>query len=211
MSIRTEVLGALLKAPSGLTIADIVDNLVGYNFGQIYDAIKHAEKECYVQKGEYIDEGLLWEITPHGQAFIKKELPRRGNPKKPRPSSKVIAPPLTKVEQELADHFDRVFDSIEPEPAPHIPIAYKTAEEINTFQNGTVVDVGQHYRYEYKGIKIDPFRIAQIYNIQDFALQTALKKILCAGNRGFKDLRQDLLDVRCAIDRKLEMMMEDAV
>jgi hypothetical protein len=87
-----------------------------------------------------------------------------------------------------------------------------TDQQIKRFKNGLrgdQQDAGGHYRYQYKGINLDPFRIAQIYGVTDFALQTALKKILCAGKRGHKNLRQDLLDVRCAIDRKLEMIIED--
>ncbi|MGZ4975753.1 MAG: hypothetical protein ACXV8O_01275 [Methylobacter sp.] len=46
------------------------------------------------------------------------------------------------------------------------------------------VDPGAHYRYTYKGIKLDPFRIGQIYGITSLAMFTILKKCLCAGNRG---------------------------
>lgn len=48
-------------------------------------------------------------------------------------------------------------------------------------------DAGNHYRFSYKGINLDPFRIAKIYNMQSFALMTVLKKILCAGGRGHKE------------------------
>lgn len=70
-------------------------------------------------------------------------------------------------------------------------------------------DPGAHYRYTYKGIKLDPFRIAQIYGVTDFAQLTILKKVLCAGNRGAKDKRQDLLDIISAAQRAIEIMDED--
>jgi hypothetical protein len=70
-------------------------------------------------------------------------------------------------------------------------------------------DPGQHYRYEYKGIKLDPARIAKIYGMTSGMMFTVLKKCLCAGNRGHKDYRQDLLDMRNAIDREIEMIDED--
>jgi hypothetical protein len=70
-------------------------------------------------------------------------------------------------------------------------------------------DAGAHYRYQYKGINIDPFRIAQAYNMTDFAMMTILKKCLCAGNRGHKDFKQDLRDIICAAQRKLQMLEED--
>ncbi len=70
-------------------------------------------------------------------------------------------------------------------------------------------DPGKHYRYIYKGIKLDPFRICQIYEVYDFALQTIIKKALKAGERGHKDMRQDLRDIINSAQRKLEMMNED--
>lgn len=72
-------------------------------------------------------------------------------------------------------------------------------------------DPGAHYRYEYKGIKLDPGRIAQIYEITHPMQFTALKKILKAGERGHKDLKQDLADIKGACDRWLEMIEEDSV
>ena len=83
-------------------------------------------------------------------------------------------------------------------------------------------DAGKHYRFEYKvnitlenladnyvTIKLDPFRIAKIYGMEDFAMQTILKKVLCAGNRGNKSFEQDLLDIVSAAQRRLEILNED--
>jgi hypothetical protein len=71
------------------------------------------------------------------------------------------------------------------------------------------IDTGTHYRFMYKGIKLDPFRIAKIYEINDFALQTILKKCLCAGERGHKDKRRDLEDIITAAKRAIEIIDED--
>lgn len=67
-----------------------------------------------------------------------------------------------------------------------------------------------YYNKVYKGIKLDPYRIAEIYGITDHAMFQALKKLLAAGQRGDKDFRQDLLEARNAIERKIEMIGEDA-
>ena len=69
-------------------------------------------------------------------------------------------------------------------------------------------DRGKHYRFEYKGIKLDPFRIACIYNLDGVGL-TILKKNLVTGNRGHKDKKQDYLDIICAAQRGIEMLEED--
>jgi hypothetical protein len=79
----------------------------------------------------------------------------------------------------------------------------------NILEALTEPDAGAHYRYEYRNIQIDPFRIADVYGITDFAMQTILKKVLRAG-RAHKDLEQDLKDIICAAQRKLEMLKEDS-
>lgn len=70
-------------------------------------------------------------------------------------------------------------------------------------------DHGSHYRYEYKGIKLDPARILTIYEQSDVLLGAIVKKALCAGSRGHKDFKQDLNDIICAAERRLEMLEED--
>ena len=70
-------------------------------------------------------------------------------------------------------------------------------------------DQGSHYRFTYKGMNLDPFRISKIYKMKSFAMMTILKKCLCAGGRGHKNYSQDLLDIRCAVDREIEMIKED--
>ena len=70
-------------------------------------------------------------------------------------------------------------------------------------------DAGKHYRFQYKGINLDPFRIAAIYEMKSFAMMTILKKCLCAGNRGHKDYQQDLRDIICAAERELAIIEED--
>lgn len=95
----------------------------------------------------------------------------------------------------------------------------KMAENI---MNEQTPDAGAHYRYGIRAkiteddikngfvdINLDPFRIANIYKMDDFALMTILKKTLVAGNRGYKDLKQDLIDIICAAERKIKMIEED--
>ena len=74
----------------------------------------------------------------------------------------------------------------------------------------TIEDTGSHYRFEYKDIKFDPFRISQIYGMTSFAMMTILKKCLCAGNRGHNSYREDLLDIISAAQRELEIIDEDS-
>ena len=70
-------------------------------------------------------------------------------------------------------------------------------------------DTGTHYRFEYKGIKLDPARLMMIYGQTDLMMGTIVKKALCTGNRGHKDFRRDLEDIIWAAERRLEMLDED--
>jgi len=72
----------------------------------------------------------------------------------------------------------------------------------------TDVDHGKHYRYEYRGIKLDPARICVIYDVHHPMQINILKKSLRAGS-SIKDLRQDINDMICSCNRWLEMIEED--
>ena len=67
----------------------------------------------------------------------------------------------------------------------------------------------EHYKYSYKGIKLDPYRILDIYKITCPAQQHAIKKLLRAGN-SVKELKQDIAEVIDTLKRKLEMLEEDS-
>ena len=66
----------------------------------------------------------------------------------------------------------------------------------------------KHYKYSYKGIKLDPYRILSVYGVTCPAMQHAIKKLLRAGN-SVKDLEQDIQEVIDTLKRKLEMIEED--
>lgn len=67
----------------------------------------------------------------------------------------------------------------------------------------------KYYKYSYKGIKLDPYRILDIYKITCPAQQHAIKKLLRAGN-SVKELKQDITEVIDTLKRKLEMLEEDS-
>jgi len=70
-------------------------------------------------------------------------------------------------------------------------------------------DKGAHYRFEYRGIKLDPARIALIYGITHPCQFSLMKKSLCTGKRGKKSTIEDLQDIKSACDRWIEMIKED--
>lgn len=71
-------------------------------------------------------------------------------------------------------------------------------------------DKGAHYRYEYDNVKLDPARIIVLYDAHHPMQQAIVKKSLCAGQRGKKDLIEDIDDIICAAERWKEMIEEDS-
>lgn len=67
-----------------------------------------------------------------------------------------------------------------------------------------------HYTKTYKGIKLDVYRIIQIFEVNDPALQHALKKILRCG-RSHKSAEQDAREVIESMERYIEMLKEDSL
>ncbi len=60
------------------------------------------------------------------------------------------------------------------------------------------------YKQEYKGVKLDPYRIIEVYGITHPAHQHAIKKLLRAG-RSIKSLDQDRDEVIATLTRWKEM------
>lgn len=71
-------------------------------------------------------------------------------------------------------------------------------------------EIGKHYKFKYRGVKIDPYRIFKVYGISDPAQQHAIKKLLRAG-KSVKELTEDIDEVIATLSRWKEMIEEDRV
>lgn len=56
---------------------------------------------------------------------------------------------------------------------------------------------------------IDTYRVCELYGVSG-PIENAVKKLLCSGARGAKDQMQDLKEAIASINRKIEMLEEDA-
>ena len=54
-------------------------------------------------------------------------------------------------------------------------------------------------------IIVDVYSVLQAFNITNAATAHAVKKLLAAGSRGYKDIIQDLEEAKASIDRSIEM------
>lgn len=86
------------------------------------------------------------------------------------------------------------------------------SDGFNVLSFGAVDDKKQkheHYKRDVSHLKsIDPYRIADLYDLHPCA-EHIMKKSLCAGNRGHKDLMRDIQDIIDTAERWKEMLEED--
>ena len=70
------------------------------------------------------------------------------------------------------------------------------------------VDLGSHYRNEFKGVKIDVYRVLQIFGVTDPVAQHIVKKLLRGTKKGHDEMTV-WNEVFQACERKKEMLEED--
>ena len=67
-----------------------------------------------------------------------------------------------------------------------------------------------HYHKNVAHLKyVDVYRVLILFGVTDPCLQHAIKKLLCAGNRGAKDKTQDVQEAISSLLRYLEMQTEN--
>ena len=71
------------------------------------------------------------------------------------------------------------------------------------------MDKGKHYRYEFQGVKLDPYRIGRVYNLSG-PTEHMMKKILRGTGKGHTE--QEVVDeLQACLDRWREMIQEEGV
>jgi len=61
------------------------------------------------------------------------------------------------------------------------------------------------YKRECKGVMIDVYDVLSAFNVVNPAAQHAVKKLLASGQRGYKDVKQDLEEAIVSIERAIEL------
>jgi hypothetical protein len=56
---------------------------------------------------------------------------------------------------------------------------------------------------------VDVYRVLELFEVTDPCLQHAIKKLLCAGGRGAKDIEQDVQEAMDTLERYQDMCRED--
>lgn len=68
----------------------------------------------------------------------------------------------------------------------------------------------KHYKKDVSHLDfIDIYRVIDLYEVTNPALQHAVKKVLCAGDRGAKGWAKDIQEAIDSLQRALDMAKED--
>ena len=73
----------------------------------------------------------------------------------------------------------------------------------------------KQYPHYYKDVSkleaIDVYRVLTLFGVYNPCVQHAVKKLLCAGQRGDKNIIKDITEARDTLNRHLEMLQEDGL
>ncbi len=71
------------------------------------------------------------------------------------------------------------------------------------------------YPHYFKSVShletVDVYRVLSLFQVNDPCIQHAIKKLLCAGDRGDKSMIKDIIEARDSLNRHLEMLQEDGL
>lgn len=86
-------------------------------------------------------------------------------------------------------------------------MSYKNIPPLSMCGTPYSVEVKQNNKYKRKvpTLEIDVYDILKAFNVTNPATQHAIKKLLCAGDRGYKDEVQDLKEALASISRAIEL------
>ena len=71
------------------------------------------------------------------------------------------------------------------------------------------------YPHYFKSVShletVDVYRVLSLFQVNDACIHHAIKKLLCAGDRGDKSMIKDITEARDSLNRHLEMLDEDGL
>ena len=97
-------------------------------------------------------------------------------------------------ESQWLDVTDQYKDKAEIPPLIMCGTSYNIEEKQNN-----------KYKRKVPTLEIDVYDILKAFNVVNPATQHAIKKLLCAGDRGYKDKVQDLKEALASISRAIEL------
>lgn len=118
---------------------------------------------------------------------------------------------LSTIEDEkVGDFVEGIINHTNRDYWEDVTDQYKDKAEIPPLEMcGAPLDVEKKTHNKYKRkvprTEIDVYDILKAFNVVNPATQHAIKKLLCAGDRGYKDKVQDLKEAYASIERAIEL------
>ena len=200
MSITEKIIKAMqdYKGADGMTLsqirhflpAEVNNSNADYNMQKLI-------KEGLVKKGDRNIHGFRYQLTTWGENYNPASMTIHKN--RIVEIESVKSPETLPEQQEKADSTvkESLTVAIVKNDLTRLDSAISHLESKH-----------KHYDFMFQGVKIDPYRIFDIYQVNHPALQHAAKKILRAG-RSIKSLDQDIDEAIASLQRFKEMRNEE--
>lgn len=89
-------------------------------------------------------------------------------------------------------------------------IAYRVVEQHAKSEQPAPNPKHAHYFKPVAHLEtVDVYRVCELFGVTDQAIGHAIKKLLCAGQRGLKDQRKDVQEAIDTLTRRVAMWQED--
>lgn len=185
MSIKANIIKALqdYKGAGGMSLLQIRHHLpAGVNNSNADYNLQKLISAGLVRKGQRNSNGFVYHLTTAGENYDENE-------------------PATTQEFRVVD------DSNTSVVKDYLTVA-TVKNDLTRLDSAISYAETKHYDFMFNGVKIDPYRIFDIYKVTHPALQHAAKKILRAG-RSIKSLDQDIDEAIASLQRFKEMRNEE--
>lgn len=89
-----------------------------------------------------------------------------------------------------------------------VPLGSTVEKHANQIVDSRLLPKNKYLRaYPYD--TIDIYRVLEVYEVTDPCIQHAVKKLLCAGKRGYKEVEKDVQEAIQSLQRWEEMRREE--
>ena len=129
------------------------------------------------------------------------------------PGNSIIIVPKAE-DKPLMDYIAAIDKKYPENPEPYGAVRKSPVNNLNDDLFGLLVNKKEDVKYQHyfkdvsKFTHIDVYRVLSLWEVQDPCIQHAIKKLLVAGNRGYKDLEKDIQEAIDSLERWKEMQKE---
>jgi DNA-binding MarR family transcriptional regulator len=194
--MKNEILRIMQKnGIDSMTVKEIKEQTDHKHHQVVYQIEKLIDEGCVVKLDDRVESAFLYRLTELGKETKLNEVEQtKEKPIQAKPSNQVaVKKPKDNIQSSTVE--ESLTTAIVKNDLTRLDGAISYAES-------------KHYDFMFQGVKLDPYRIFDIYKVTHPALQHAAKKILRAG-RSIKSLDQDIDEAIASLQRFKEMRNEE--